>query len=76
MLAEFATGVMREDVKREVVTHHVFTFHGFGRPDQIGLKIFNCRTQMTQCLRSEIRGLRSDDDCSDLGLQTSDLGQG
>jgi len=27
-------------VKRQVVTHHVFTFHGFGRPDQIGFQIF------------------------------------
>jgi len=57
-LAEFATSVMREDVKREVVTHHVFTFHGC-----LG-------TQMTQCRRSEVRGRRPEDDCSDLGLQT------
>jgi len=71
MLAEFATSVMREDVKREVITHHVFTFH-----DCLG-------TQMTQCLRSEVGDQRSEDDCSDLGprasglgLQTSDLGQG
>jgi len=28
------------NVKREVVTHHVFTFHGFDRPGQIGLQIF------------------------------------
>jgi len=27
-------------VKRDGVTHHVFTFHGFGRPGQIGLQIF------------------------------------
>ena len=48
MLAELATGVVREDVKREGVTHHVFTFHGC-----LG-------TQMTQYLRSEIRSQRSE----------------
>jgi hypothetical protein len=40
MLAELTTFVMRENVKREKITHHVLRFTSLGRPTQVSHRIF------------------------------------